>query len=75
MNKPGSIEPYHLPPERIHGMERPAEGDLEGALVLLHQAHGLIPARWTGIHACLNVAEDGIRAAQMQPALFGEGEP
>jgi hypothetical protein len=75
MRPPDHAEPYHLPPERIHGMERPAEGDLEGALVLLSQALALVPLRLTGVQAAIRIAQDGLRAAQMQPELFeSEGE-
>jgi hypothetical protein len=82
MRPPEEAEPYPLPEVAEPGLPglppEVAEPDLEDALALIAVAHGLIPARWTGIHAALNVAEDGLRAAQVaepgppQPERFGE---
>lgn len=64
MNKPGSVEPYHLPEERLYGMETP-EGDIYAALILLHQAARLVPPGLSGVQAAIRIACDGLSAARL----------
>lgn len=77
MRPPDHAEPYHLPEERLYGIEVRPEPDLQGALILLHQAARLVPLSLSGVHAALRIAEDGLRAAQLakpQPPLLEEEE-
>lgn len=67
MNKPGSVEPYHLPEERLYGLppERTPGGDCYAALILLHQAARLVPPGLSGVQAAIRIACDGLSAARL----------